>query len=160
MNRWACQLLNRFVHPFRSIRKSGGRLERRSGGQRQSCRPMVETLEDRTMPSAAGLAILNSLHDTVIRAEAVKDYTRDGSLTRSDMIDIFGKAALEGTKILNATELTDLHTIVSDYGPWAFPPTSINWAATSSASTWPTSISREKRCSPRGSWRRAIQGLT
>ncbi len=121
MNRWACQLLNRFAHPFSFIQNSGATPKWRIGGQRQSCRPMVETLEDRTMPSAAGLAILNSLHDTVIRAEAVKDYTRDGSLTRSDIIDIFGKAALEGTKILNTTELTDLHTIVSDYGPLGIP---------------------------------------
>ena len=65
MNRWARQLLNPFAHPFSFIRNSRGTPERRSGGQRQSCRPMVETLEDRTMPSAAGLAVVNSLHDAV-----------------------------------------------------------------------------------------------
>src|SRR5690242_11916781 len=40
-------------------------------------------------PTAAGLALINSLPATPVRSTALADYQRDGAITRNDMIDIF-----------------------------------------------------------------------
>ncbi len=51
------------------------------------------------------------IQNTALRNEARTDFTRDGMLTRNDMIAIFKKAEAPG--VVDATELTDLRTLVS-----------------------------------------------
>jgi len=71
----------------------------------------VEQLEGRTLLNSA--SVLASLQDANIRTLAQTDYSSHGSLTRNDMIGIFNAAAKEGT-VVNATELTDLATLVNN----------------------------------------------
>jgi hypothetical protein len=59
-------------------------------------------------PTAAGLALINSLPDTPVRSTALADYQRDGMITRNDMIDIFNNVSLN----LTADEINSLGTLV------------------------------------------------
>jgi hypothetical protein len=71
----------------------------------------LEELESRALPSA--VSILASLQDVHIQVLAQADTTRDGTLTRNDMIGIFKLVAHEG-KILRTAELSDLTTLVGN----------------------------------------------
>jgi len=79
----------------------------------------VEQLEDRMLPSAA--SVLASLQDSTLRTLAQTDYNRDASLTRNDMIGIFKAAAREGSKAVNATELSDMSTLVNNSNVLGMP---------------------------------------
>src|ERR1043165_6121315 len=73
------------------------------------CTPMAEVLEDRTLPSAT--TVLTSLQDASLRSLAQTDYTKDGSLSRNDMIGIFREVAQDGQ--VTTKELSDLQNLVS-----------------------------------------------
>lgn len=62
---------------------------------------------------ATPASVLASLSDPGIKALAQKDYL-DGSLSRNDMIGIFNQVARQGNKVVDATELMDLHTLVDN----------------------------------------------
>jgi hypothetical protein len=64
-------------------------------------------------PTAAGLALINSLPDTPVKTAALADYQRDGIITRNDMIDIFYQGTTGFTDLTNA-ELTSLQTLVTN----------------------------------------------
>jgi hypothetical protein len=70
---------------------------------------MAEVLEDRTLPSAT--TVLTSLQDASLRSLAQTDYTKDGSLSRNDMIGIFREVAQDGQ--VTTKELSDLQNLVS-----------------------------------------------
>jgi len=74
-------------------------------------RPNLEQLEDRTLLDAA--SVLASLQDAKIQALAQKEFNKHQQLSRADMIDIFHEVTKEG-KVVNATELGDLATLVNN----------------------------------------------
>lgn len=81
------------------------------------CRMLLEQLEGRDLPSAwPGLA---SLRDVGIRMEAQKDFFRDGSLNRSDMIAIYREAAHDG--LVTQMELSDLRALVAHSSDLGMP---------------------------------------
>ena len=68
-----------------------------------------------TSPTAAGLALINGLADTPVRAAALADYQRDGYLSRNDMLDILNKGTTGYTSATPA-EFASLEALVSN-GP-------------------------------------------
>jgi hypothetical protein len=71
-------------------------------------------------PTAAGLALINGLPNASVRSAALADYTRDGQLTRNDMMDIFSKATNQYSSIV-ATAVGSLETLVAN-GPTVAMP--------------------------------------
>jgi len=80
-------------------------------------RMILEQLEDRDLPSAS--VVLASLRDAGLRTQAQKDFLRDGSLTRSDMIAIFGEVDHDG--VVTQTELSDLRALVANGSELGMP---------------------------------------
>jgi hypothetical protein len=71
-------------------------------------------------PTAAGLALINSLPDTPVRSTALTDYQRDGMITRNDMIDIFASGS-GGYANLTADEINSLDELVANGPTLAMP---------------------------------------
>jgi hypothetical protein len=71
-------------------------------------------------PTAAGLALINSLPDTPVRAAALSDYQRDGCISRNDMMDIFYNGS-GGYANLTASEIGSLGTLVGNGPTLAMP---------------------------------------
>jgi hypothetical protein len=71
-------------------------------------------------PTAAGLALFNSLPDTPVRTTALADYQRDGGISRNDMIDIFQNGTTGFTDLTN-DELSSLQTLVKNGSTVAMP---------------------------------------
>jgi type VI protein secretion system component Hcp len=135
----------RFFRNFRGNRKAGPERTRRLR------HPLhFDTLEDRCVPAllvsggggwhflpppppqptAAGLALINSLSTTQVRTTALTDYQRDGYISRNDMLDIFS-AGSSGYRSLTAGEFTDLNTLVGN-GPTVAMPGYVQYLASTS----------------------------
>jgi hypothetical protein len=71
-------------------------------------------------PTAAGLALINGLADTPVRAAALADYQRDGYVSRDDMLDILNKGTAGYTSATPA-EFASLEALVSNGSAVAMP---------------------------------------
>ncbi|HYV37629.1 MAG TPA: hypothetical protein VE988_18130 [Gemmataceae bacterium] len=81
------------------------------------------------VPTAAGLALINSLPDLTVRATALGDY-QDGVISRNDMIDIFFKGSVGFTDLTNAA-LSSMQTLVNN-GTTVRMPDYVQFLATKS----------------------------
>jgi hypothetical protein len=91
----------------------------------RTIRPRLEALEDRQLPAtllggivapvSAGAVqpdwFQTNLNDPGLRALADADYTRDGTITRSDMLGLFAQA--ESTGVVSSDQFHDLQALVA-----------------------------------------------
>ncbi len=84
-----------------------------------------ETVYTPPAPTAAGLAVVNSLPNATVRATVLADYQRDGQVTRNDMIDAFYSASNGFTYLLPGA-LPSLQTLVNN-GPTLDMPDSVHY---------------------------------
>jgi hypothetical protein len=137
MQRFFGKLANR-------LRQSGRVSGRNQLGRKPRFSPQIEVLEQREVlsvstvlqgvavtgvhvfkdpgpqPTAAGLALINSLPDATVSATALADYQRDGQITRNDMLDIWSSSTIGFTDLSN-TALTSLQTLVKNGTTVAMP---------------------------------------
>jgi hypothetical protein len=64
-------------------------------------------------PTTAGLALINSLPNSTVRAAALSDYQRDGYISRNDMLDILSTGTTNYTSATSPV-FTSLSTLVSN----------------------------------------------
>jgi hypothetical protein len=119
-------------------------LGHKTRGRKATFKPQVESLENREVmsrfsvlssiavtsgtfknvdtpqPTAAGLALINSLPNTPVRATALADYQRDACISRDDIIEIFHNGTTGFTDLTN-DELSSMQTLVNNGSTVAMP---------------------------------------
>jgi hypothetical protein len=121
------RLLRRLANAPQALRSKSGR------GVRPVCTPSVEALEDRLVPTLFTTNILTTsslyfpgylakpgtaawfqynFQDAGLRNLAQTDFTRDGAITRNDMIGLFNQVEAEGG--VSAAAFSDLKFLVSN----------------------------------------------
>jgi hypothetical protein len=71
-------------------------------------------------PTAAGLALINSLPNTLVRSAALADYQRDGVISRNDMLDILSKGT-SGYTWVTYSAFSSMQTLVNNGGTVGMP---------------------------------------